>query len=61
MTNHNTPQLSRMDLANHCAAFPGLSRLDTRALLLFVNEGYTGVLQLHNEMQDGVVYTVAYL
>jgi hypothetical protein len=24
MTN-NTPQLSRMDLANHCAAFPGLS------------------------------------
>jgi hypothetical protein len=31
MTNHNTPQLSRMDLANHCAAFPGLSRLNTRA------------------------------
>jgi hypothetical protein len=24
MTNHNTPQLSRMDLAYHCAAFPGL-------------------------------------
>jgi hypothetical protein len=33
MTNHNTPQLSRMDLANHCAAFPGLSRLNTRAVL----------------------------
>jgi hypothetical protein len=32
MTNHNTPQLSRMDLANHCAAFPGLSRLNTRAV-----------------------------
>jgi hypothetical protein len=29
MTNHNTPQLSRMDLANHCAAFPGLSLLNT--------------------------------
>jgi hypothetical protein len=32
MANHNTPQLSRMDLANHCAAFPGLSRLSTRAV-----------------------------
>jgi hypothetical protein len=31
MTNHNTPQLSRMDLANHCATFPGLSLLNTRA------------------------------
>jgi hypothetical protein len=29
MTNHNTPQLSRMDLTNHCAAFPGLSALST--------------------------------
>jgi hypothetical protein len=32
MTNHNTPQLSRMDLANHCAAFPGLSLLNTRVV-----------------------------
>jgi hypothetical protein len=32
ITNHNTPQLSRMDLANHCAAFPGLSLLNTRAV-----------------------------
>jgi hypothetical protein len=32
MTNGNTPQLSRMDLANHCAAFPGLSLLITRAV-----------------------------
>jgi hypothetical protein len=32
MTNHNTPQLSRMDLANHCAAFPGLSLLNIRAV-----------------------------
>jgi hypothetical protein len=32
MTNHNTPQLSRMDLANHCAACPVLSRLNTRAV-----------------------------
>jgi hypothetical protein len=32
MSNHNAPQLSRMDLANHCAAFPGLSRLNTRTV-----------------------------
>jgi hypothetical protein len=32
MTNHNTSQLSGMDSANHCAAFPGLSRLNTRAV-----------------------------
>jgi hypothetical protein len=25
MTIHNTPQLSRMDLTNNCAAFPGVS------------------------------------
>jgi hypothetical protein len=37
MANHNTPQLSRTDLANHCAAFPGLSRLNTRAVLAFKN------------------------
>jgi meiotically up-regulated gene 157 (Mug157) protein len=29
MTNHNTPQLSGMDSANHCATFPGLSALST--------------------------------
>jgi hypothetical protein len=29
MANHNTPQLSGMDSANHCAAFPGLSALST--------------------------------
>jgi hypothetical protein len=33
MTNHNTPQLSRMDLSNHCTAFPGLSLLNIRAVL----------------------------
>jgi hypothetical protein len=32
MTNHNTPQLSRMGLPVHCAAVPGLSRLNTRAV-----------------------------
>jgi hypothetical protein len=32
MTNHNTPQLSRIDLANHCAAFLGLSLLNVRAV-----------------------------
>jgi hypothetical protein len=34
MTNHNTPQLSRMDLPNHCAAIPGLSPLSTRAVFM---------------------------
>jgi hypothetical protein len=33
MTNHNTPQLSGMDSANHCAAFPGLSALSTTTVL----------------------------
>jgi hypothetical protein len=32
ITTHNTPQLSRVDLANHCAAFPGPSLLNTRAV-----------------------------
>jgi hypothetical protein len=32
MTNHNTPQLSRMGLPVHCATFHGLSRLNTRAV-----------------------------
>jgi hypothetical protein len=34
MTNHNTPQLSRMDLPMHCAAFPGLSLLNTSTVLI---------------------------
>jgi hypothetical protein len=34
ITNRNAPQLSRMDLANHCAAFPGVPRLNTRELSL---------------------------
>jgi hypothetical protein len=33
MTSHNTPQLSLMNLANHCAVFLGLSLLNTRAIL----------------------------
>jgi hypothetical protein len=33
MTNHNTPQLSRMGLPVHCATVPGLSRLNTRAVM----------------------------
>jgi hypothetical protein len=32
MTNHKTPQLSRMGLPVHCATFHGLSRLNTRAV-----------------------------
>jgi hypothetical protein len=32
ITNHNTPQISRMGLPVHCATFPGLSRLNTRAV-----------------------------
>jgi hypothetical protein len=35
MTNHNSPKLSRMDLANHFAAFPGLSLLNTRAVMTY--------------------------
>jgi hypothetical protein len=34
MANHNTPQLSGMDSANHCAAFPGLSVLSTTTIRL---------------------------
>lgn len=33
MTNHNTLQLSRMDLSIHCAAFPGHSCLNTTTVL----------------------------
>jgi hypothetical protein len=33
MINHNTPQLSGMDSANHCAAFPGLSALSTTTVV----------------------------
>jgi hypothetical protein len=32
MANHNTRHFSRIDLTNHCAAFPGLSLLNTRAV-----------------------------
>jgi hypothetical protein len=38
MTNNNTPQVSRIDLANHCAAFPGLSLLSLS--LFFVHNQY---------------------
>jgi hypothetical protein len=34
MTNHNTPQLSGMDSANHCAGFLGLSALSTTTIYL---------------------------
>jgi hypothetical protein len=37
MTYHNTPQLSRMDLANHCAVSLGLSLLNTRAVQVYSN------------------------
>jgi hypothetical protein len=36
MTNYNTRQLSRMDLPIDCAAFPGLSGLNTRAVHVFL-------------------------
>jgi hypothetical protein len=32
MTNHNTPELSRMGLPVHYATVPGLSRLNARAV-----------------------------
>jgi hypothetical protein len=35
MTNHSTPQLSRMDLANHCATFPGLSTSNRQLKRIF--------------------------
>jgi hypothetical protein len=38
MTNHNTPELSRMDLPIHCAAFPELSHLNIITVLLLVCE-----------------------
>jgi hypothetical protein len=38
MTNHNTPQLSRMGLPVHCAAVPGVPRLNTRAVVSTDNE-----------------------
>jgi hypothetical protein len=41
MTNHNTPQLSQMDLPIYCAAFPGPSLLNTRAELTFLYETQT--------------------
>jgi hypothetical protein len=37
MTNRNTPQLSGMDSANHCAAFPGLSALSTTTIRAYVH------------------------
>jgi hypothetical protein len=51
MTNHNTPQLSRMGLPVHCTTFPGLSRLNTRAVLcaslsVVILETWTGHLSL---------------
>jgi hypothetical protein len=39
MTYHNTPQLSGMDSANHCAAFPGLSALSTTTILTLKIKG----------------------
>jgi hypothetical protein len=36
MTNHNTPQLSGMDSANHCAVFPGLSALSTTTVHSYI-------------------------
>jgi hypothetical protein len=47
MTNHNTPQHSRMDLVNHCAASPGLSLLNTRAVYIYWDDIYS-VLKCHN-------------
>jgi hypothetical protein len=40
MTNHNTLQLSGMDSANHCAAFPGLLALSATTILWSFNRIY---------------------
>jgi hypothetical protein len=50
MTNHNTPQLSRMDLPIHCAAFPGLSRLNTRTLIEFLVHESESVVSIHKRL-----------
>jgi hypothetical protein len=42
MTNHNTPQISRMDLPIHCAAFPVLSLLNTWTVQSFRLQISTG-------------------
>jgi hypothetical protein len=55
ITNHNTPQLSRMDLANHFAASLGLSLLNTQAVRTFAELGYDSgwlnVTKLRSELQ----------
>jgi hypothetical protein len=42
MTNHNTPQLSGMDSANLCAAFPGLSALSTTTIRCLIKHWVGG-------------------
>jgi hypothetical protein len=58
MTNNNTPQLSRMNLANHCAAFPGLSPLNTRAVHMRKAPAMVSLLQHsdnHTEKRNPVL------
>jgi hypothetical protein len=57
MTNHNTPQLSGMDSANHCAAFPGLSALSTTTVDNFESATSQSASSIpavpHGRMQPG--------
>jgi hypothetical protein len=55
MTNHNTPQLSRMGLPVQCATFHGLSRLNTRAVVqlsLLLPACKTGEETTYQEIRD---------
>jgi hypothetical protein len=56
MTNHNTPQLSRMGLLVHCATVPGLSRLNTRAVLGLscscLDNGLLGLMHSRRELMS---------
>jgi hypothetical protein len=60
MTNHNTPQLSRMDLANHCAAFPGLSLLNTRTVVMTSRLATVGQTSPCQHVRGNVGYLVTW-
>jgi hypothetical protein len=50
----NTPQLSRMDLANHCAASPGPSLLNIRAVQ---ESGKSRLNVPQNQLRTGHLFT----
>jgi hypothetical protein len=54
MTNQNTPHLSRMDLASHCATFLGLSLLNTRAVKPVSSEQQLGFLDNSTRVRTSI-------